>query len=144
MIDEQKILILRHLVETKNKIVVKNIPIFNGVSEDIHNAAINELKKSGYIEYNKAIAFRILPQGETYLTRHRLDELPKNEPSIHIGNKIDGNVYDSDLSIDMSLDKQITNNKTHAKKPTKSLFEWIVIIIGFIGSMVGIYWFLTK
>lgn len=86
----------------------------------------------------------ITEKGESYL---KAPEPIKEALSInigHIGHKIEGSVYDSDLSMDMSRDKHITSNKTDSPNTKKSVLEWVAIIIGIVAGIIGIYWFFTK
>ncbi|WP_419803528.1 hypothetical protein [Mucilaginibacter sp.] len=65
--------------------------------------------------------------------------LPHN---ITAENYFGGNIQESRLTIDSSRDKQNINNNTAQQKPAMSLFEWIVIIIGLMSSIITIYLFL--
>ncbi|WP_295793306.1 hypothetical protein [Mucilaginibacter sp.] len=118
-------------------------------SGDTMNMAKSELTQDGIIEIGSTPYYRVLTSNgrrfnDSGLSLKNFLNSDNRPISIRIGHDISGDVHGSDLSMDMSRDKQIINNKTETTKTKKSVLEWVFVIIGFIASLIGIYWFFTK
>jgi len=143
MFEDNYIPILTYLQDGE-MVYIRSIKIDSVADNDVEDTLI-ELDDKGLVKMFTGTV-GITNKGKAYLRLNDSGKLPKNDPIIHIGHNITGqNTFNqSDFIIDNSRDKQTINKKKYANKSTKSLFEWIVIIIGLIGSIVGIYWFFTK
>lgn len=143
MLEKYKIQVLRYLLN-QNSVVQNYLPGIENIEQKYIPTVLNDLVEMGLVEIPIGHVF-INQNGIDYILKYDLDELPKNELSIHIGHNISGStIQGSDFKIDNSSNTNNPTNEKNVTKGAKKYIKFILIIIGLISGVITIYDFYIK